>query len=87
MASTSKAFNRHVDLCPCYLTSDDTHDLCIFCLGEENARDVLEEAICMHCEHFSMRKHFSVCLSLRGRRGSRLFPAVQDPLLPRHGGE
>ncbi len=28
-----------------------------------------------------------VCLSFRGRRGSRLLPAVQDPLLPRHGGE
>ncbi len=27
-----------------------------------------------------------VCLSFRGRRGSRLLPTVQDPLLPRHGG-
>ncbi len=28
-----------------------------------------------------------VCLSFRGRRGSRLLPTVQDSLLPRHGGE
>ncbi len=52
MVSTSKAFKRCVDLRPHYLTPDDTHDLCIFCLGEEHACDVLEE----HCEHFSMRK-------------------------------
>ncbi len=42
--------------CPRYLTPDDTHDLCVFCLGEEHARDVLEGAICVHCESFSMRK-------------------------------
>ncbi len=42
--------------CPHYLTPDDTHDLCIFCLGEEHARDVLEGAICVHFEFFSMRK-------------------------------
>ncbi len=42
--------------CPRYLTPDDTHDLCVFCLGEEHARDVLEGAICVHCEFFSMRK-------------------------------
>ncbi len=56
MASTSKAFRRCVHPCPCYLTPDDTHDLCVFCLGEEHARDVLEGAICVHCEFFSMRK-------------------------------
>ncbi len=28
-----------------------------------------------------------VCLSFRGRRGSRLLPTVQDSLLPRHWGE
>ncbi len=56
MASTSKAFKSCVDPCPCYLTLDDTHNLCVFCLGEEHARNVLEEAICVHCEHFSMKK-------------------------------
>ncbi len=40
MASTSKAL----------LTPDDTHDCCVFCLGEEHARDVFEGAVCVHCE-------------------------------------
>ncbi len=39
-----------MDPCPCYLTPDDTHDRCVFCLGEEHARDVFEGAICVHCE-------------------------------------
>ncbi len=56
MASTSKAFKRCVDPCSCYLTPDVTHDLCVFCLGEEQARDVLKGAICMHRELFSMKK-------------------------------
>ncbi len=42
MASTSKAFKKCVDPCPRYLTPDDTHNLCVFCLGKEHARDVLE---------------------------------------------
>ncbi len=56
MASTSKAFKRCVDPCPRYLTPDDTHNLGIFFWGEEHARDVLELAICVHCELFSMKK-------------------------------
>ncbi len=56
MASTSKTFRKCVDPCLRYLTPDDTHDHCVFCLGEEHARDVLEGAICVHCELFSMRK-------------------------------
>ncbi len=56
MASTSKAFKKCVDPCPRYLTPDDTHDCCVFCLGEEQASDVLEGAMCVHCERFSMKK-------------------------------
>ncbi len=56
MASTSKAFKKCVDPCPRYLTPDDTHDWCVFCLGEGHTRDVLEGAICLHCERFSMKK-------------------------------
>ncbi len=56
MASTSKAFKKCMDSCPRYLTPDDTHNCCVFCLGEEHARNVLEGAICVHCELFSMRK-------------------------------
>ncbi len=55
-ASTSKAFKRCVDPCPRYLTPDNTHNFCVFCLGEEHTHDVLEEVIGMHCEHFSVRK-------------------------------
>ncbi len=56
MASTSKAFRKCVDPCPRYLTPDDTHDCCVFCLGMEHARDVLEGAVCVRCERLSMRK-------------------------------
>ncbi len=83
MASTSKAFKRCVHPCPRYLTPDDTHDFCVFCLGKEHARDVIEGAICVHRELFSMRKLRSR-LSLFSRkegqpsasRGSR--PAVAE---------
>ncbi len=56
MTSTSKAFKKCVDPCPRYLTPDDTHDCCVFCLGEEHICDVLAGAICVHCERFSMKK-------------------------------
>ncbi len=52
MASTRKAFKKCVDPRPRYLTPDDTHNLCVFCLGKEHARDVLEGKICVHCELF-----------------------------------
>ncbi len=67
MASTSKAFRKCVDPCPRYLTPDDTHDCCVFCLGMEHARDVLEGAVCVHCERLSMRK-LSSHLSLFSRK-------------------
>ncbi len=67
MASTSKAFRKCVDPCPRYLTPDDTHNCCVFCLGMEHARDVLEGACCVHCERLSMRK-LSSRLSLFSRK-------------------
>ncbi len=67
MASTSKAFRKCVDPCPRYLTPDDTHDCCVFCLGMEHACDVLEGAVCVHCERLSMRK-LSSRLSLFSRK-------------------
>ncbi len=67
MASTSKAFRKCVDPCPRYLTPDDTHDCCVFCLGMEHARDVLEGAVCVRCERLSMRK-LSSRLSLFSRK-------------------
>ncbi len=63
MASTSKAFKKCVDSCPRYLTPDDTHNLFVFCLDKEHARNVLKEKICVHCELFSivkLRSHLSL---------------------------
>ncbi|KAI2654649.1 hypothetical protein H4Q32_011423 [Labeo rohita] len=59
MASTSKAYKKCVDPCPRYLTPDDTHDLCVTCLGKEHAREVLQGAICVHCERLSMKNRSS----------------------------
>ncbi len=69
MASTSKAFKKCVDPCPRYLTPDDTHNICVFCLGKEHARDILEGKICLNCELFSMKKLCSR-LSLFSRKES-----------------
>lgn len=55
---------------PCrrYLTPDDTHDLYVICLGKEHARDVFEEAICVHCEHFFKKKAPLSFVSLSGKK-------------------
>ncbi len=50
--SVEKRFRRCVDPCQHCLTLDDTHDLCVMCLGEEHARSVLEGMECVHCEPF-----------------------------------
>ncbi len=54
--SVEKRFRRCVDPCQRFLTPDDTHDLCVMCLGEEHARSVLEGIECAHCELFSLGK-------------------------------
>ncbi|ROL48856.1 Taste receptor type 1 member 1 [Anabarilius grahami] len=36
-----------------YLTPDDTHHMCVICLGEDHARSVLEGAECADCERIS----------------------------------
>ncbi len=54
--SVEKRYKRCVNLCQRFLTSDDTHDLCVMCLGEEHARSVLEGMECSHCELFSLGK-------------------------------
>ncbi len=54
--SVEKHLRRWVDPCQRFLTPDDTHDLCIMCLGEELVRSVLEEMECAHCELFSLGK-------------------------------
>ncbi len=49
--------------CQRFLTPDDTHKMCVICLGEDHACSVSEGAECAACENFSIRKHCS-CLSL-----------------------
>ncbi len=57
--SVEKRFRRCVDPCQRCLTLDDTHDLCVMCLGEEHARSVLEGMECVHCEPFFCGKKSS----------------------------
>ncbi len=54
--SVAKRFRKCVDPCQRSLTPDDTHDLCVMCLGEEYARSVLEGMECVHCELFPLGK-------------------------------
>ncbi len=62
--SVEKHFRRCVDPCQRCLTLDDTHDLCVMCLGEEHARSVLEGMECIHCEPFFCGKKLRSRLSL-----------------------
>ncbi len=79
MASTSTTnFRKCVHPCQCFLTPDDMHLMCVMCMGEEHARSVLEGAVCVHCECFSLRKlrsHLSLFLRESGQ-----------PFLPRGSG-
>ncbi len=65
--SVEKRFRRCVDPCQRCLTLDDTHDLCVMCLGEEHARSVLEGMECVHCEEKTSTLLFSVGKKLRSR--------------------
>ncbi len=47
--------------CPCYITSGDTHSLCLVCLGVKHAESALEGAGSPHCERLPPR-------TLRSRR-------------------
>ncbi len=53
------------------------NNLFVFCLGEEHARDVLEGAICVHCELFSMKKLLSR-LSLFSRKEGQPFASRES---------
>ncbi len=61
--SVEKRFRRCVDPCQRCLPLDDTHDLCVMCLGEEHARSVLEGMECVHCEPFFCGKKLRSRLS------------------------
>ncbi len=47
--------------CPRYITSRDTHSLCVVCLGVKHTKSALEGAGCPHCERLPLR-------TLRSRR-------------------
>ncbi len=82
--SVEKRFRRCVDPCQRCLTLDDTHDLCVMCLGEEHARSVLEGMECVHCEpfFFGEKAPLSVVPFSRENWGDHLPPAARvQPLL------
>ncbi|KAL0190945.1 hypothetical protein M9458_013643, partial [Cirrhinus mrigala] len=54
--SVSKpCFRVCVPPCSRYITSGDTHALCVACLGAEHAASALEGADCPHCERLPLR--------------------------------
>ncbi len=64
--------------CPRYITSGDTHSLCMVCLGVKHAESALEGTGCPHCERLPLR-------TLR-REPSPAFLAVLAPFQTRWSG-
>ncbi len=84
--SVVKCFRRYADPCLRFLTPDDTHDLCVMCLGEEHARSVLEGMECVHCEFFSLGMLRSRLSLLERIRAIICPPAARvQPLLRQRG--
>ncbi len=54
-------YRRCVTPCPRFITSGDTHSLCVVCLGAKHAESAFEEAGCPHCERLPIH-------TLRSRR-------------------
>ncbi len=52
---------RQCVTCPRFITSGDTHSLCVVCLGAKHAESAFEEAGCPHCERLPIH-------TLRSRR-------------------
>lgn len=50
----AQALSKCFHPCQRFLTPNDTHEMCVICLGEEHARSVLEGTECEHCESLSM---------------------------------
>ncbi|KAI2658583.1 Transposon Ty3-G Gag-Pol polyprotein [Labeo rohita] len=48
-------FRACVPPCLHYITSGDTHALCVVCLGAEHAESAFEKADCTHCDLLPMR--------------------------------
>ncbi len=58
---SSSQYRQCVPPCPPFITSRDTHSLCVVCLGVKHAESALEGAGCPHCERLPVR-------TLRSRR-------------------
>ncbi len=54
-------YRQCVTPCPRFITSGDTHSLCVVCLGAKHAESALEGAGCLHCERLPIH-------TLRSRR-------------------
>lgn len=73
-----KQFKRCVPPCTCSLTEDETHDLCIICLGVEHARSSLERGGCLLSKHFALKKLRSRRLSVMMMGALLLYPRVSE---------
>ncbi|KAL0195246.1 hypothetical protein M9458_008818, partial [Cirrhinus mrigala] len=56
-----------------------TRNLCVICLGEEHVHDVLEEAVCVHCELLPMKKLRSRLSLFSRKEGQPLAPCGSGP--------
>ncbi len=70
--------------CPRYITSGDTHSLCVVCLGVNHVESAIEAADCPHCEWLPLRKLRSQGVLFQGgslhQHSSRCWPR-QPPRL------
>ena len=77
LGESGSRFKLCVPPCSRYITSGDTHSLCVVCLGAEHAESALEGADCPHCEQLPLR-------TLRSRRA--LFEVGAFSSIPRGAG-
>ncbi|KAL0149575.1 hypothetical protein M9458_055102 [Cirrhinus mrigala] len=52
---SGSCYRQYVPPCKRYITSEDTHNMCVVCLGAEHAASALEGADCPHCELLPLR--------------------------------
>ncbi len=52
---SSSQYRQCVPPCPRFITSGDTHSLCVVCLGVKHAESALEGAGCPYCERLPLR--------------------------------
>ncbi|KAI2644897.1 Transposon Ty3-G Gag-Pol polyprotein [Labeo rohita] len=55
LSESGPRYRLCVPPCKRYITSGDTHSMCVVCLGAEHAASALEGADCPHCESLPLR--------------------------------